>query len=277
MRDGKIINSQPSAFARRKIPPGSIIKLFAAWYMFSERPGIIENHRIRCRGKMPGKKYQNEGCWFKDGHGDIGIEDALALSCNEYFASLERYIEEQAFMTFMTGTAKKTGMMPSFIKSTQRSWPRVIAGLENCTLFSADDYIRIAMLFSGKKCVDEKIENARSKISRLSIDIMESGLKKTFTIGTASPKTEAIGTEINQLSEADIPKNSKDTAWWGKTATLLDGTNQPKGHGIFIGGRGNTGIVVIIRSGNGHLASMWARMLYHQFIEKDGSGRKPLK
>ena len=51
---------------------------------------------------------------------------------------------------------------------------------------------------------------------------------------------------------------------WGKTATVIDGTNVPKSYGLFIGGCGDKGIVALVRKGNGNLAGRWARRLLNK-------------
>ena len=42
---------------------------------------------------------------------------------------------------------------------------------------------------------------------------------------------------------------------WGKTGTVISGTNSHCGYGIFIGGSGRNGIVSILRKGSGTLAA----------------------
>jgi cell division protein FtsI/penicillin-binding protein 2 len=65
--------------AEKPIPLGSLVKpvialVFAQGHQF-RYPGYL------CKGLA-------SGCWLPHGHGEIGVSDAIALSCNSYFRSL---------------------------------------------------------------------------------------------------------------------------------------------------------------------------------------------
>jgi cell division protein FtsI/penicillin-binding protein 2 len=59
----------------RPVPLGSLVKLFTA-FAYGERHGF----------EYP--KYVCQGCWLPRGHGRLGIEEAIAHSCNAYFLAL---------------------------------------------------------------------------------------------------------------------------------------------------------------------------------------------
>lgn len=68
-------------FADEALPPGSVFKLVVALAAGYERPDALEQPRYcppKASPQAPGP----------DGHGWIGLEDALAHSCNRYFAQL---------------------------------------------------------------------------------------------------------------------------------------------------------------------------------------------
>lgn len=76
------------------IPVGSLLKPFvtlAYGRAEAKRPSdrsasgtpIRGFPMVVCRGKV-------DGCWREDGHGTLGLERALALSCNAYFLALAR-------------------------------------------------------------------------------------------------------------------------------------------------------------------------------------------
>ena len=68
--------------ADEPIPPGSLLKPFAALAYSAGRAS--EYPTAQCTG---------EGCWLPSGHGKLGLEDALAQSCNVYFRALARAID----------------------------------------------------------------------------------------------------------------------------------------------------------------------------------------
>jgi len=93
-------------------------------------------------------------------------------------------------------------------------------------------------------------------------------LKETCIKGTAGGVTKPYGAECNYQA---LPEHVKNETWdmsenaWGKTATVIDGTNLPVSYGMFIGGSGRTGVVVVLRKGNGHLAARWARAVLSHY------------
>ena len=64
------------------LPPGSILKLLVALATAAERPQALVKPRL-CPPRPPGIEHGPP-----DGHGLIDLEDALARSCNRYFALL---------------------------------------------------------------------------------------------------------------------------------------------------------------------------------------------
>lgn len=67
------------------IPPGSLLKPFAAL-------AYASSHGFR----YPSATCSGEGCWLPSGHGKLGVEDALAQSCNVYFRALSREVPPAA-------------------------------------------------------------------------------------------------------------------------------------------------------------------------------------
>ena len=64
---------------RRPVPPGSLLKPFAA-LAYAEGHGFRYPEFV-CRGAA-------DGCWLRRGHGRIGITQAVEFSCNAYFRQL---------------------------------------------------------------------------------------------------------------------------------------------------------------------------------------------
>lgn len=78
--------------AERPIAPGSLLKPLLALAYGKQRGGKF--NRAFCAGTR-GR------CWYPPGHGMIGLEEALAQSCNAYFLSLAHDLDRvRAMQTF---------------------------------------------------------------------------------------------------------------------------------------------------------------------------------
>ncbi len=76
--NGEILGSRwPDA--QRPVAPGSLLKVFTALAYSETHGGRFPN--VVCRGKA-------SGCWLPRGHGEMGIVQAVAHSCNAYFRAL---------------------------------------------------------------------------------------------------------------------------------------------------------------------------------------------
>jgi len=81
------------------IPVGSLLKPFVAmaWNDLHAGPrSHAEIPVVRCHGR-------SDGCWRAEGHGDVALERALAVSCNAYFLALARDL-------IGSGTAGRTAL-----------------------------------------------------------------------------------------------------------------------------------------------------------------------
>jgi len=94
-------------------------------------------------------------------------------------------------------------------------------------------------------------------------DLIVTGLRGVLEKGTASGEIKPYGARINYLPllEKRISDAGKRERRWGKTSTVVAGTNSKHSYGIFIGGDDERGIVVLLRKGNGHLAAKWGMLL----------------
>jgi hypothetical protein len=78
--------------AQRPIAPGSLLKPFVA-LAYGEQHDFVYPH-VRCMGAQ-------SHCWLPKGHGSLGLEAAIAQSCNAYFISLANDLERnRAVATF---------------------------------------------------------------------------------------------------------------------------------------------------------------------------------
>jgi cell division protein FtsI/penicillin-binding protein 2 len=75
---GEILGSRwPDA--GRPVAPGSLVKVLTAVAYGEAHGGRFP--RVVCHGKA-------SGCWLPRGHGEVGISEAVAHSCNAYFRAL---------------------------------------------------------------------------------------------------------------------------------------------------------------------------------------------
>lgn len=65
--------------ANRPIAPGSLVKPFLAMAWGEEHDGAFP--QVHCLGTR-------SRCWLPAGHGTLGLEEAIAQSCNSYFLAL---------------------------------------------------------------------------------------------------------------------------------------------------------------------------------------------
>ncbi len=68
-------------FSDGPILPGSLLKPFAALAWLESHPD-----------NPPTYECDGQGCWLPSGHGDVGLAEALAHSCNSYFSRLIRRV-----------------------------------------------------------------------------------------------------------------------------------------------------------------------------------------
>lgn len=74
------------------VAPGSLLKPFVASAYGEQHGSRYPN--LRCNGAR-------DHCWYPPGHGILGLEEALAQSCNAYFLGLARGLERyRALLTF---------------------------------------------------------------------------------------------------------------------------------------------------------------------------------
>ena len=77
-RDGRVLASRWD-HSEAAIALGSLVKPFTALAYGSRHDFQYPRHT--CRGMA-------SGCWLPHGHGDVGLTDAIAYSCNSYFRLL---------------------------------------------------------------------------------------------------------------------------------------------------------------------------------------------
>jgi penicillin-binding protein 2 len=92
-------------------PPGSIFKIVTAIAGLEE--GLISpESRFFCNGKYNLSKYIY-GCWKKEGHGSMNLEEAIVQSCDIYFYMLGRKLGIDKIYKYakFLGLGEKTGVL----------------------------------------------------------------------------------------------------------------------------------------------------------------------
>jgi len=237
---GEIIRSSSASFKNRIIPCGSVFKLFIALYLAEERRDIYYNHSFICTSAEKDKNLPRY-CWNKTGHGKMNLHSAIYNSCNKYFASLYNKIDYTDFKKWLTAFTLKNGI--------ELAVPEIKNETDLSNLLSGTNF-RLTITISGIIKLNRYIYAANQ--DRTSGEIVEifDALHKTFTEGTAvEPDKNSI---LKKIASKD---NINKTYLWGKTGTIIAGSNSHCGYGIFTGGRGSVGIVTLLRKGTGATAA----------------------
>jgi SpoIID/LytB domain protein len=226
-----IASNLKNSFKNRIIPCGSIFKLFAAIYLAYERPDLFYNHIYTCTDKEDDKAIHRY-CWNKTGHGRMNLVNALPHSCNKYFASLYRYIDQDDFSRWLSKFIAEQNIKLHITENNIKyDFPSILAGLNFDVTITIDGLMKLNRFLYRKS-----IEHSSGKFA-----IIFNALHKTFIDGTAKDESDNINSKYDKSKES----------LWGKTGTVITGTNNHYGYGIFIGGSDSVGIVSIIRKGTG--------------------------
>ncbi len=131
---GRLSNDTSHPLTHRAIaglyPPGSVFKIFESFGLLEE--GIInQNSREFCPGYFSLGQNQIWRCWRKYGHGNVGIVEALRISCDVFFykSGKELGITKMARWAENFHLGMKTGIdipyekwVPFPSKLTKRPW-----------------------------------------------------------------------------------------------------------------------------------------------------------
>ncbi|MBP7734902.1 MAG: hypothetical protein KA369_02905 [Spirochaetes bacterium] len=271
---GKVLKStQGEAFLSRTVPPGSLFKVIVALYLAAERPDIFSDYAYPCTGRNVNDPNLPDRCWRPKGHGTVRLKEALPNSCNLYFSSLYKNISQKKFRAFYQNFCGSLGIrQPLPETANDRQWAELLAGLDFRMSFTIGDLIKLA-----RYCYCGNGEVRDQSVPGIPVPYQErlklfQGLRDTFAHGTASEQKKRSGPSCNYISlenPSEKKSNMPLTGLWGKTATVLDGTNTPLSYGLFMGGNGATGVIVVLRKGTGNMASRWARKILGQEKRND--------
>jgi len=128
--------------------------------------------------------------------------------------------------------------------------------------------IALTRVFSDGPVGDPGIDSARAGIQAEMRPVIRHALADCVLRVTASPEggPPRGRSEKREYGHNDVDK--LDSTLFGKTSTVLEGTNRAVSYGIFMGARGDEGIVAVLRNGSGHDA---ARAAIRLLARDDGS------
>ncbi len=266
MRSGRVTGQSHPAMVERVVPPGSLWKIIMGFYLVIHRPDLVDGYHFTCGARGDAQSILSDGCWKPEGHGRMSLFPALSHSCNMYFASLAGEISFDDFNSFYAALCQRLGLLHAFSAVKGRAeWARRCAGLDFQVSMRLGDLVKIAMLVSGVSTSNDGVNRLREEIDREGLVRIRRALAATFTEGTAALPVHPAGPECNWKDPvgltSDMQQQPVDAGLWGKTSTVIDGTNLPLGYGMFLGGKDERGIIVILRKGNGHLAAQWGRLI----------------
>jgi SpoIID/LytB domain protein len=270
MKTGKIERGGYRRFLYRMMPPGSIFKILVSLYIARERRDLVKDYRYLCRGRSNDKNLPKR-CWNPDGHGINNLSSALSISCNLYFASLYRHIRYSSFKKFTENFFKIIDIraeLPDI--ESGKEFSKLLSGLDFRMRLSVKDLMKIVRFISPIYIDNHRIDMAK-RLYAAETDIIHTALIDTIEKGTASGDLKPYGSELSyrplleNYEKRDVPgRDGIDGKMWGKTSTVIEGTNSRHSYGIFIGGDDERGVVVVLRKGNGHIAAKWGILLLHE-------------
>lgn len=156
-RSGEIV-AEHWPDARRPVPVGSLIKPFTAFFYAQ---GHGEFPTVVCHGR-------SDECWLPRGHGRIGLERAIADSCNAYFLALARGISLQ--------DANRWLARYSLPPVSEQDKARALAGL--------DDDWRVAPVTFARAYLKLIRDSRRGPRSGEDVEILR-GMEDSARMGTA--------------------------------------------------------------------------------------------
>lgn len=239
---GRNLSSSYDNFLSLEVPPGSIMKLIFTLYLATERPDLWDNFSYECTGKSEayGKKYK---CWDIKGHGINSLATGLPKSCNLFFMALSHEVDQNKFRNFLSRLNQECGINIKYVQwKDDNEFGEFIAGLDFRSRIKIGDLVKLVMLVGSSQNSDMLINKFRRTIPVSCHEALLGYLRQTFYIGTAASD--------NKMTRIKYP-----LSLWGKTGTVVFGTNYSASFGLFIGGMNDKGIVSLIRYGTGHDAA----------------------
>jgi len=153
---------------QQAISPGSLVKPFLAIAYGEQNGGRFP--MVLCRGSR-------DRCWLPRGHGNLGLEEAIAQSCNAYFlelaAGLDRRRAAQTFARYglkgptAEAAAENLAGLGGAWKETPLAWAKAFLQLEREQHLPTQSRIVKGMLDSAARGTARAVDAALGKDAAL--------------------------------------------------------------------------------------------------------------
>ena len=251
--NGKIIMQEGKSFLNRRIPCGSLFKLITSLYLAERRSDLLHNHIHKCTGVADASGIK---CWNRKGHGEVNFSRALYLSCNTFFASLADEIDPGSFSEFINSLNSTCSLDLSIPKiKNKNDLQKILPGLNFNASITVRGIMKMSRLIMSEKIKGKDINQTPFNLPAEEMEVLRNALAKTLTEGTGS--TDSASSDDGMVSVSSM---------WGKTGTVISGTNSHISYGLFTGGTGKVGIIAVLPGGTGHDCAIESARLLKKII-----------
>lgn len=234
-------------------PTGSLIKVFTVMAALKQKPSW-KDFRTTCR---PSRWSSNSfaACWYRPGHGEIGMIEALAQSCNWYLRELAKKVKPAIFWeTLAEFSLIEKNRVAEYLRwSTQDTLEAMVGTGSLLKIPPRRLLYAFCALFNGGYVFTPAGSGPAASFYRVKINpdiikILQEGMKRCWTEGSG---------RAGQISSGELTIA-------GKTGTSAyycsSDTGSWRTHGLFAGffppeGLPKVGILVFCFSGDGKRAA----------------------
>ena len=276
--------SNPRLSFEQSFPPGSTIKPFTL--LSAARSGAINaESRRKCSGGYFSPEYEIE-CSHPRSVRPFGPVEALAYSCNDYFAHLGERLSESSFLATLEafGFGRRTGVNASNEnggKLRAGDWgPRKAVGESDSVLVTPIQLlVAYSAMFNGGKVIRPKLRIPGASLESGKVEITASlempdkereilvrGMEGSLSIGTSS----SAGFDTSHFRIIGKTGTSTSSNGWGTQGWFVGFAGKGKKPAL--------GIVVLLKRAAGHDAAQVAanvlKALPETWIEPERSPKQ---
>lgn len=212
-----LASSHSEVFLTQKFPPGSLIKLFTLIAYHGE-------HGMRFPVFSCPATLANDanGCWDRNGHGNVDAAQALAYSCNVYFRQLSARTSPANFAQTLSdfGLIEDTSEITKLSEQTQR---KLMVGKTNDWAVEPSRILRAyCAVWNGGYLwrLQNQPSQTVSPLSEGLSTLLQTGLLQASVKGTSIEAAKFSGTSLlgktgTSLSYSNgVTDRAKTQGWW---------------------------------------------------------------
>ena len=196
-----------------RFPPGSLIKVFTTIAALESRT-VSENSLVYCKPSSP-ETPVDESCWFRPGHGQLNLVQALAYSCDRYFMKVA---ERTSFDEFMQVLRKfgLTDESDSFHDLSSARKAKIMVGLGTDLRVAPREILNAfcALCNGGYLFTDGAV---KIEVSGDAVALIRRGMRESAMYGTSMLAQKSAGakpTVSKTGTAAHIHDKAKTHAWY---------------------------------------------------------------